>query len=467
MAGDEHIIVIDTRPRAVSVQTSDIKLQTICPFFLFLTSFNSLTTSTSSNSLRLPCSLWPKSRRSSPLLAQSLPPPFKLCYPTEKREAFSVKQVERSTYLKNGPAQIIKTLRKHGKEVPTHLVKAAEDRASNTVVNAAAASGAVSANPSDQYDVSYLSPVTVGGTVLQLDFDTGSSDLWCYSSLQSRTQLSGHSYYTANPAKILSGYSWRISYGDGSSASGKVYADTVTIGGVTATSQAVEAATAISSSFSQDVDTDGLVGLAFSSINTVSPRKQTTFFDTVKSQLAKPLFAAALKYHAAGTYDFGFLDSSKYTGSITYTPVDSSQGFWGFTASAYSVGSSTTQSSIDGILDTGTTLVFLDDNIISKYYSQVKGAQNSQNAGGYIFPCSATLPNFSITVGGVKQTIPGSYINYAPNGDGTCFGGLQSNSNVGFNIFGDVFLKSKYIVFDLSTGSPRAGFAQQVGVPSS
>ena len=387
---------------------------------------------------------------------------------TEKRSSFTVEQVARSTQFKNGPAQIVKTLRKHGKEVPTHVVKAAEDRASNAVVAAAAASGAVSATPSDQYDVSYLSPVTVGGTVLELDFDTGSSDLWVYSSLQSKSSLSGHAYYTANPAKILSGATWRISYGDGSSASGKVYKDTVTIGGVTATSQAVEAAATVSAQFAQDVDTDGLVGLAFSSINTVSPTQQTTFFDTVKSQLAKPLFAAQLKYHAAGTYDFGFLDSSKYTGAITYTPVDNSQGFWGFTASGYSVGSAaTTKTSIDGILDTGTTLVFLDDSILAKYYAQVSGAKNSQSAGGYVFPCSSTLPNFSITVGGVKQTIPGSYINYGPNGDGTCFGGLQTNSDVGFTIFGDIFLKSKYIVFDLSTGSPRAGFAQQVGVPSS
>lgn len=114
-----------------------------------------------------------------------------------------------------------------------------------------------------------------------------------------------------------------------SGASGKVYADKVTVAGVTATSQAVEAATSVSAQFSQDQDTDGLLGLAFSTINTVSPTPQKTFFDTVKSSLAKQLFAVNLKYHAAGTYDFGFIDSTKYTGAITYVNVDSSQGFWG------------------------------------------------------------------------------------------------------------------------------------------
>jgi hypothetical protein len=129
-----------------------------------------------------------------------------------------------------------------------------------------------------------------------------------FSSLQARTQLTGHDYYTVDSSKAKSGYTWKISYGDGSGAAGKVYADKVTVGGVTATSQAVEAATSVSATFAQDVDNDGLLGLAQSSINTVSPVQQKTFFDNVKSSLAKPLFAVTLKYHAAGTYDFGMLN---------------------------------------------------------------------------------------------------------------------------------------------------------------
>jgi hypothetical protein len=41
----------------------------------------------------------------------------------------------------------------------------------------------------------------------------------------------------------------RSSYGDGSSASGDVYADTVTIGDITITGQEVEAAKTLSSEF--------------------------------------------------------------------------------------------------------------------------------------------------------------------------------------------------------------------------
>lgn len=80
-----------------------------------------------------------------------------------------------------------------------------------------------------------------------------------------------------------------------------MYADKVVVGGVTATSQAVEAATSVSSAFSSDTDNDGLLGLAFSTINTVSPKSQTTWFDTVASSLAEKLFAVTLKKGEAGS----------------------------------------------------------------------------------------------------------------------------------------------------------------------
>jgi len=376
--------------------------------------------------------------------------------PIIAKRSFSINQVERGVFLRNGAQQVAKTYRKYGVPVPDHVQSAA----------AAAVTGSAPANPGDEYDSLYLSPVTLGNTTVQLDFDTGSADLWVFSSLQASAQLTGHDYYRVDASKQISGASWKITYGDGSGAGGKVYADKVVVGGVTATSQAVEAATSVSTQFQQDQNTDGLLGLAFSSINTVTPTGQKTFFDNVKADLAKPLFAVTLKYHAAGTYDFGYIDTSKYTGDITYVDVSTANGFWEFTPTGYYIGNgSEVKSSIDAIADTGTTLVYLPSAIVKAYYAKVASSQNSNTYGGYVFPCSGTLPDFSLTVGGSKKTIPGKYINYAPveTGSTTCYGGIQDNSGIGFSILGDVFLKAHYVVHDVSS-TPKIGFAKQAGI---
>lgn len=70
------------------------------------------------------------------------------------------------------------------------------------------------------------------------------------------------------------------------------------VGGLSVTAQAVEVATKVSSSFTSEDSIDGLLGLAFSDLNTVTPTQQTTFFDTAKSSLDEQLFTADLKYQA-------------------------------------------------------------------------------------------------------------------------------------------------------------------------
>jgi hypothetical protein len=136
----------------------------------------------------------------------------------------------------------------------------------------------------------------------------------------------------------MQGATWQISYGDGSGAAGTVGTDTVNIGGATVTKQAVELATAISASFSQDVNNDGLVGLAFSQLNTVQPTPQKTFFDNIMPQLAMPVFSADLRNDSTGTYTFGAIDMSKVQGQLTNVPVDPSNGFWQVQSNAFAVG---------------------------------------------------------------------------------------------------------------------------------
>ena len=83
----------------------------------------------------------------------------------------------------------------------------------------------------------------------------------------------GHTVYdpTASPtAKLVPGAKWNISYGDGSSASGTVYTDTVTLGGLVIKDQTVEAADTLSDAFKSESG-DGLLGLAFNTLNVIAP----------------------------------------------------------------------------------------------------------------------------------------------------------------------------------------------------
>jgi hypothetical protein len=105
----------------------------------------------------------------------------------------------------------------------------------------------------------------------------------------------------------------------------------------------------------------------------------------------------------------------------------------------------------------------LPNTIVRAYYAKVPGAQeDNRNVGGWIFPCTATLPNFVFGVGAARMTIPGAVINLAPitRGGTTCFGGIQSSSQVGINIFGDVALKAAFVVFD-GGATPRIGWASK------
>ncbi|KAI0126914.1 eukaryotic aspartyl protease [Xylariales sp. AK1849] len=395
---------------------------------------------------------------------------------------FKINQQPNEAYtgIRKGPLALGRAYAKFGVSFPDDLTSIIQQLLeelglsnNNKKGNSTGAStpGEVAAIP-DMFDSEYLCPVQIGTPpqTLQLDFDTGSSDLWVFSSLTPQAEVDGQTIYNikqSSTAQQMTGASWSISYGDGSSSGGSVFKDTVSVGGITVKSQAVEAAQNVSSSFTQRASTDGLLGLAFSTLNTVSPTPQKTFFDNAMPDLAAPLFTANLKKAEAGNYNFGFIDPSEYTGDISFVPVNASSGFWQFEAAGFKVGNSAAVSAPHvAIADTGTTLLLVPAAIAKAYYAEVTGAVNDvTGAGGYTYPCSATLPDFTAIIGNYEAVIPGDIIPFAPvDGDTfenatTCFGGLQATSGLPFAIYGDIFLKSQFVVFH--GGNQQLGFASK------
>lgn len=118
----------------------------------------------------------------------------------------------------------------------------------------------------------YLATVGIGTPVqkLALDFDTGSADLWVWStelpaSVLKQGGKDEHVVFNAKKSSTFQksqGSTWQIQYGDGSTASGDVGTDNLTVGGLVVKQQAIELASKLSAQFAQGPG-DGLLGLAW------------------------------------------------------------------------------------------------------------------------------------------------------------------------------------------------------------
>jgi len=280
--------------------------------------------------------------------------------------------------------------------------------------------GQVNASPA-KGDREFVSPVTIGGQTVVMDFDTGSSDMWVFSTTLDSASQAGHTIYDPTKSstfKPMDGATFNVSYGDGSFALGGVGTDTVDIGGASVENQAIGLPTQVDASFVQDQASNGLVGLAFSQLNTIKPQKQKTFFDNIIGDLEEPVFTASLKQGAVGSYEFGNIDQSGFQGQLTDVPVLSNSGFWMFNSQQIAVGNGQPMSVSDSglaIADTGTSLLIVDLPVVEAYWGPIPGVMNTQN--GVVFPCDTALPDLSLAVGdNYMATISGDLMNFAPVG---------------------------------------------------
>ncbi|KAI8946491.1 eukaryotic aspartyl protease [Xylaria longipes] len=311
--------------------------------------------------------------------------------------------------------------------------------------------GEVTAEDS-QNDMLYLCKVAVGTPPqsLMLDFDTGSADFW------------------------------KIEYGDGSNASGDCGTDTLTVGGLSVKKQTVEIAKKLSDQFVSNTG-DGLLGLAFSKINTVQDGNkadpQATPVENMITQEDIPkeaaLFTSAFYSSRDATtsksfYTFGFIDQElvKESGKeIHWVDIDNSEGFWTFPSESVSIGGEQiSRDSNIAIADTGTTLALMSDDVVDALYAQIPGATYDWSNQGYIFPIDVTvddLPDFRVAVGDKEFLIQKEDLAFAPTDDGeSWYGGVQSRGILTFDILGDTFLKSVYAIWD--QGNTRFGVVPKI-----
>lgn len=301
--------------------------------------------------------------------------------------------------------------------------------------------------------------VSIGTPASQftIDFDTGSADLWVPSS--SCSGCGSHATYDPSSSSTSQDQSgtFQISYGDGSTASGPEYTDTVTLSGVTVTGQALSAVTSESGEFQSD-PADGLMGLAFQSISQLN---SSPFPFTATTQGVVPQGVFTFKLTSSGAQlNVGGTDSSLYSGDIEYHDIsDSSTGFWQIGGASASVNGQEATSGFDTVIDSGTTLAYGPTAGVSALYQAISGSTDNGD-GTYSIPCDST-PTVGFSWGGNTWNIDPSLFSQGSDSNGNCVGAIGSNDNLGLGsntwLLGDIFMSNVYTSFSIDNNA--VGFA--------
>lgn len=311
--------------------------------------------------------------------------------------------------------------------------------------------------------VSYIASVGVGASdsQFQLIVDTGSSNTW----------VGATKAYTRTSTSTDTGDAVSVSYGSGE-FSGTEFIDEVTLSsslviksqsiGVASTSEGFEGVDGILGIGPDDLTEDTVEGVANVPTVTDNLFSQGTIAEKLVGISFEPTTTEEI---TNGELDFGGTDSSKFTGSITFTPQISP--FWGITQTV-TYGSTTILSGLSGIVDTGTTLLLFTTAAFDKYIDATGGVMDEDTGLIKITEAQfAALDNLVFNIGGTEFSLtPNAQI--WPRSLNTDIGGTANGiylvagdlgpAEEGFDfVNGYVFLERFYSVFD--TTNARVGFA--------
>jgi len=328
---------------------------------------------------------------------------------------------------------------------------------------------AVVSEPVSNQVVSYIASVGVGSPATQYNLivDTGSSNTWVGATkAYVKTSTS-----TATNGRVA------VQYGSGS-FSGNEFTDQVTLAsGLVIKKQSIGVATT-STGFD---GVDGILGIGpvdltegtVSNANTVPTVTDNLFSQgTISANEIgisfEPTTSSAV---TNGELTFGGTDSSKFTGSVTFTSLTGTSPaneFWGINQSI-NFGGTNILSSTAGIVDTGTTLILIATNAFDAYQRATGGVLDN-NTGLLKFTSAqfSALKNLNFVIGGTTfaltpnaQIFPRSLNTQIGGTANGIFGivadiGTASGEGLDF-INGYAFLERFYSVFD--TAGKRVGFA--------
>ncbi|KIO26680.1 hypothetical protein M407DRAFT_74222 [Tulasnella calospora MUT 4182] len=317
---------------------------------------------------------------------------------------------------------------------------------------------------SGNLDVLYYGPISMGSQNqrMTVDIDTGSADLWVPVNCPDCP----HPGYQADKSSTYqeTGDDFAVQYGTGE-VSGVLAQDRVSVGSLVVDNQYFGAVDHESEDFNATPN-DGLIGMAFSS---VASSGQPTFFENLikANKVAAPLFSLHLTRHktTGSTLCLGCYDSSKAVGPVTWVPV-TSMTYWSVSMGGVQVNSNSVAmpKSLTAAIDSGTSLIYVPQDVATAIYRQVPGAQRADQKYGpgfWSYPCNAKL-NIQFKFGGSFFAL--NTVDFNLGHTATCVGGVVPMGDSfpeDLAIIGDEFLKSWYSVYDYSHGA-RVGLAPSI-----
>ncbi|KAI8588853.1 aspartic peptidase domain-containing protein [Geranomyces variabilis] len=334
-------------------------------------------------------------------------------------------------------------------------------------------------------------------------FDTGSQQLWLQSKgTTGGVNTAGNSFDATKSStfKNTGVAAEAITYVDGTSVTGTLVQDVVSISNLTIPNLTFELATSITSNSS---DMDGIMGMSFSLPATQSTPNEPTFFERLvaDNKVTSPVFGYFIdNTNAGGGLTFGGIDQARVNGAFTTLPVapsgqDANRNdvylFWQSLLTSISfeghAGSLSMGDNFAVVFDTGTSLAVLPVRTAATLNSALgmqRASQSEPSADLYVMDCSdgqipSNLPNIDFTFGSqVISITPQEYIFFQAGsrpGQIACVsgfagqditspstvGGGQSSALLPSAIFGNVFLRRFYTVFNIKDHTVQLAIANR------
>lgn len=322
--------------------------------------------------------------------------------------------------------------------------------------------------------MAYNVDIKVGGSKVTVQVDTGSSDLWVFSSTSTycendSTLCQKYGAYDASKSKNSknTGENFEIQYGIGS-ASGSYYTDDAALGDAAVSN--FQFGVSVGDKTSGDVSVFG--------IGPVNDEATQNHYDNFPAALKKQGVikknAYAMAFGLPGDKQgseitFGAYNTGRYSGDLKTVDV-TTEGHFGIKCDGAKIGDKTILTGENVVLDSGTSLTYLTSANYNAVMDSIKSQGITlQDAGNGLsaLACSDvdklsmeyTFSGTTIKVSGKDMTIPATYLDSSDQSGQCVFGIVEATGNLGdLNLMGDTFLRAIYTVYNLDDN--KVSFAQ-------